>query len=163
MATYENLGVLARVLQYGFASAWTGGAAYITLVECPSRAAMATPGLMLDNWQNTFSGAAYYMSRFSAATFGLGMFGWYTDTDPQRWLLLAAAMFQISIMPFTLIFIMPTNNALMDVDGARKKGDEFIKEKVHQWKLLHSGRIILGLGSCTCIGLYWFNKINKIF
>lgn len=157
----ENLGLVARVMQYGFAGAWTGGAAYITLVECPARAAMATPGQMLDNWQETFSGAAYYMSRFSMLTFSAGIYGWYTDTDPQRWLLLAGALFQLAVMPFTLICIMPTNNNLMDVDGARKKGDEYIKNQVNNWKNLHSCRIIFGLASCTCLGLYWFNKVNK--
>eukprot|EP00088_Acartia_fossae_P016316 TRINITY_DN1912_c0_g1_i1.p1 TRINITY_DN1912_c0_g1~~TRINITY_DN1912_c0_g1_i1.p1 ORF type:complete len:164 (+),score=18.97 TRINITY_DN1912_c0_g1_i1:85-576(+) len=161
MATLQNLGLLSRILQYSTSGAWLGGAAYITLVECPARKALPTADLMLDNWQETFSRAAHYWSRFSLVAFFTGMAGWYTDTSPDRYLLLTGALLQIAILPYTLICIMPTNNSLLDVDGARKKGDDFIRSGMDSWRNLHSGRMVFSLGSLICQTLYWYNMFNK--
>jgi uncharacterized membrane protein len=58
-----------------------------------------------------------------------------------------SSMILLSITPYTLVFMMPTNYALMD--PANDRGSEKTKGLLKKWGRLHAVRSVLGLAAAT--------------
>jgi len=160
MVNLELIGLGARVISNMAIGTFFGGALYITAVECPARKAMGNAILMLDNWQETFSRAKAMLSKVMMFAGSSGLLGWYTDPSPQRWLVLLSSVLMLSILPWTIVGIAPTNSALLDYDGAKKKGDEWIKAKMDKWMKTHTVRTLLSGTAMIVSGIYWADKAH---
>jgi len=163
MADMDNLGLVCRLASNMLQGTFFGGGLYCTLIECPSRAAMLSPRQMLENWNQTFPRAKKLQSRLLMGSVATGLTGWYLDSDPQSWLQLVSSCVMFLAGPWTLVGIMPTNYALMDMQGAIKKGDDFIVKTLTKWRNVHTVRVFTSGCALLLGGLYWANKAKPIF
>ena len=61
----------------------------------------------------------------------------------------SAALLAISIIPYTAMFMLPTNNALMGVANGtiRSLGDDAVRKTLQRWGALNFGRSLLTLAA----------------
>ncbi|KAJ5556465.1 DUF1772-domain-containing protein [Penicillium frequentans] len=65
-------------------------------------------------------------------------------------LYLAAAVLTIGIVPYTLIFMVGTNNALMKKAESTSDADKEVPDLIERWKTLNLGRSIFPLAGAIC-------------
>ena len=129
------IGHLALITSAVFA----GAAVYISIAEHPARLTLDDRAL-LEQWKLSYRRG--FMMQASLAILGsvLGVAAYILYHDA-RWLVGAILLF--ANWPFTLIFIMPTNNALMatsaDAAGAESR------RLLERWGGLHAFRGVLGV------------------
>ena len=121
------------------AALFTGAAIYINWAEHPARLECGT------ELAATVFGPSYkrasVMQVFLALTATLGSVVSWVVNGQLSWLIGAIVMF--SVIPFTLIVIMPTNKKLLDPNLDRKA--LATKELLVRWGKLHAVRSVLGL------------------
>jgi NAD-dependent oxidoreductase involved in siderophore biosynthesis len=123
------------------AALFTGAAIYINVAEQPARQALAA-GPMLVQWQASYRRAAVMQA--SLALIGGVLGGWAAyDLADGRWVL--AALLLIANWPYTLLCIMPTNDALHRLPISEAGPDA--RRLVATWGRLHAGRSALGLAA----------------
>lgn len=161
MATLENIGVLARVASTFGVSTYFGGVLYCSAVECPSRKKMKNGFLMLDNWQETFPRAMSLMRAIALASLSSGFLGWYADTDLKgSRMVLGWSLAMFAIFPWTYLGIMPTNYQLLDYEGSKKKGEEWIRATMDEWAWRHGIRTVLSGCAMGLAAAYWTNIVK---
>jgi len=101
------IGLLALVL----ASLFTGAAFYITLVEQPARLELEDRSLLAE-WKPSYKRGFNLQGSLAAVTAVAGVIA-YGQTANWLWLTGALAIF--SNWPYTLIFLIPTNNKLLAI------------------------------------------------
>ncbi len=121
------------------AGLFTGAAIYINLVEHPARMECGT------ELATTVFGPSYKKASVLQVALALvstlgGVVSWIING---QLLWLVGAVVIISVIPFTLIFMMPTNKKLMDPGLDRKA--LMTKELLIHWGKLHAVRSFLGL------------------
>src|SRR5260370_23548550 len=138
MAGIEKLYGIAAALCCGL---FAGAALYLNLVEHPARMECGTE-LAATEFPPSYRRAT--VLRVSLALLGAlcGTLAWFRDRS-LGWLVAAGLL--VSVIPFTLIFILPTNNQLLDPSLDRRS------EKAHllltRWGRLHAVRTIVSLAA----------------
>ncbi|KAJ5745384.1 DUF1772-domain-containing protein [Penicillium odoratum] len=72
-----------------------------------------------------------------------------TAVNSRSGLYLAAAMLTVSIVPYTIIFMSRTNNALLEKADSTSDSDKDVPELVKRWNTLNMGRSIFPLGGAV--------------
>ena len=129
------------------AALFTGAAFYINFAEQPARLDLE-PQAFLMEWRRAY--ARGYTMQASLVVVGtlLGLLAWW-QTQNIFWLL-GAGFFFLN-WPFTLIVIMPVNNALKAIDPANAQPGS--RTLLQRWAVLHAVRTVLGLVA-TAMFLY---------
>lgn len=132
------------------AALFTGAASYINWAEQPARLDLDDHALLAE-WKPSY--ARGFMMQASLAAIGcvLGLLEWLVTGN---WLWLAGALAIGANWPFTLIAIMPTNNAL-NATSIERAGPA-TRELIEKWGRLHGVRSALGALS---VGLFLWASI----
>ncbi|XP_065057920.1 uncharacterized protein LOC135685783 [Rhopilema esculentum] len=140
-----DLAKLTTVLAQGLI---TGTAYYITMVEVPARLALDMP-LAVKSWKPCFNGAKNSQIFWSTFSMLGGFIVYYLEYGtPKECILwpIASAMV-VSIVPYTLIGMMPLNNQLVETQKCIEKGDRWIEGSLKKWGSLHAVRTVINLGA----------------
>ena len=128
-------GILALMV----ASLFTGAAVYVSAVEHPARATLDDRG-QLAQWKPSYANGARMQASLALIGFALGLAAWWHGHD-WRWLVGALAL--LAGWPYTLLLIMPTNNALKALSLAQAGPQS--TGLIRRWGRLHLGRTALGV------------------
>lgn len=120
------------------ASLFTGAAGYISLVEHPARLELDDASL-LGQWKPSYARALPIQSALAVAGGVLGLIAWYLSKD---WRWAAGGLAMLANWPFTIFWIMPTNNRLKAIPS-EAAGPES-RKLLLRWGRLHSVRSVLG-------------------
>ncbi|MFE1600399.1 DUF1772 domain-containing protein [Methylobacterium sp. ID0610] len=129
------------------AAAFTGAAAYVSLVEQPARLGLA-PEPLLAQWQPSYRRATRLQGSLALVATALGVAAWLVASDP-RWLLGAAL--SLANWPYTLVGVMPTNRTLMAIHPG--DATEAVRPLITRWGRLHAIRT--GLGAAAAGAYLW--------
>ena len=129
------------------AALFTGAAVYVSLCEQPARLTLDTPALLAE-WKPSYKHGTAMQAPLALIGTALGVAAWWQGRD-LIWLV-GAAVF-ISNWPFTLLMILPTNNALTVVPPANAGACE--RALIEKWGRLHAVRSLIGV--LTTILFLW--------
>jgi hypothetical protein len=116
------------------ASMFTGAAVYINLVEHPARLECGTE-IAARQWAPSYRRATVMQVTLAVVATAAGIICWLRTGD-LPWLAGAALIF--SVIPFTLLVIMPTNKKLLD--PARDLSSPETATLLANWGKLHAVR-----------------------
>src|SRR5229473_3192348 len=129
MAGIEKLFGLVAALCCGL---FAGAALYVNLVEHPARMECGTE-LAIAEFAPSYRRATVLQVSLALIGTLCGILAWFWDRS-LGWLIAGGLL--LSVIPFTLIFILPTNNQLLDASLDRRS------EKAHllltRWCQLHT-------------------------
>jgi uncharacterized membrane protein len=120
---------------------FAGAAIYISLVEHPARLECGTE-IAVTEFGPSYHRAALLQAPLAAAGFVAGAAAWMSGSGAS-WLV--GGILLGSVIPFTLLVILPTNNRLLD--PALDKKSELAVESLKKWSRLHAVRSALGLAA----------------
>jgi hypothetical protein len=135
-------GSLALLLSALFA----GAALYVSFVEHPARA-MLDDRAALREWQPSYKRGAMMQASLAVIAFLAGLAAWWQSGN---WIFALAALFQILPWPWTLLVIMPTNQALLNM--APEQAGPQSRALLERWARLHAMRTLLG---CAATLAFW--------
>ena len=118
---------------------FTGAAIYINLVEHPARMQCGTR-LAATEFGPSYRRAAVMQASLAAIGFAAATAAWLVGSS-SWWLV--GGIFLGSVIPFTLIAIMPTNKKLLESD--LDKETEVALGLLKKWGRLHAVRSLLSL------------------
>ncbi len=120
---------------------FAGAALYLTLVEHPARMECGTE-LAATEFPPSYRRATVLQVSLSLIGALCGTLAWFWDGS-LSWLIAAGLL--LSVIPFTLFFILPTNKQLLDPSLDRRS------EKAHllltRWGRLHAVRTVVSLAA----------------
>jgi len=132
---------LSQVVAVFASTLFAGAALYVTLVEHPARLSCGTQ-LAATEFGPSYKRATVMQVSLAvvAATAGLvhGLLG-----GGAIWFYGAGAI--VAVIPFTLVFMLPTNNKI--VDPARDKSSPQTRTLLERWGRLHAVRTLLSLAA----------------
>jgi hypothetical protein len=131
--------MIASLVATVCAGVFGGADVYVTAVEHPARMSCG-PALAVREFGPSYRrGAIMQISMALAGALG-GLVGFWMQRD--FWLLLASLLLAV-LIPFTLIFIMPTTKQLLDpaLDGSSDRAAALLA----RWGRRHAARTGLGL------------------
>jgi hypothetical protein len=117
---------------------FAGAAFYVELVEHPARIETGT-ALAVTQFGPSYRRGAIMQVSLAALSFLASVGAWLTASEI---LWLVGGILIISVIPFTLIFILPTNKKLLDPALDRKS--ELASQLLKRWGKLHAVRSTLG-------------------
>jgi Domain of unknown function (DUF1772) len=121
------------------ASLFTGAAFYVNIAEQPGRLGLDDQSL-LSEWKSSYKRGFAMQAPLAIAGCLFGLIAWW-QTKELGFLIGAIAM--IANWPWTLVGIMPTNNALMATEVAAAGPQS--RALVVRWGTLHAVRTVLGI------------------
>ncbi|MEX0731085.1 MAG: DUF1772 domain-containing protein [Aquisalimonadaceae bacterium] len=124
-----------------FCAIFTGAAIYINAVEHPARMSCGV-GLALSEWVPSYKRATVMQASLVVLAFLFSAAAWFIGAS--IWVLVAGILL-VSVAPFTLIVIRPTNNRLLALN-AEKDAHE-AKMLLNRWNKLHMVRSALSLAA----------------
>jgi len=130
--------MLAGHLALTVAALFTGAAFYVGFAEQPARLQL-DDGALLTEWKPSYRRGFAMQATLAFVGFLLGTIQWWQSGDG---LWLAGALLLLANWPFTLIVIMPTNNALLATPSEAASAGS--RELVVKWGRLHAVRTALG-------------------
>jgi anthrone oxygenase-like protein len=133
-----EIDMLAGHLALIVAAVFAGAAFYITAVEQPARLTLDDQALLAE-WKPSYKRGFVMQAPLAVAGLLFGTTAWL-QTDDAAFLLGAVVM--IANWPWTLLGIMPTNNALMAIDPAAAPPET--RPLIIKWAGLHAVRTVLG-------------------
>ena len=107
------------------AALFAGAAVYVSAVEHPAREALDDRG-QLTQWKPSYANGAKMQASLALIGFALGVAAWWHGHD---WRWLGGALALLAAWPYTLLLIMPTNNALKAFSTGRSRA---AKQRVDQ-------------------------------
>jgi hypothetical protein len=116
---------------------FAGAAIYINAVEHPARMTCGAK-VALAQWAPSYQRATVMQASLAVAGFLFALAAWLAGATAQ---VLAAGVVLVSVAPFTLLVIMPTNKRLQSVN-ADAHADETIA-LLSRWNRLHAVRSAL--------------------
>jgi uncharacterized membrane protein len=129
--------MLQALLALTATALFTGAAWYISIAEHPAR--MGLPdAAALAQWKPSYHRAAFMQAGLAIVGAVFGFWAWVQWRDP--WLL-AGALLILSVVPFTLIVIIPTNKKLEAITP-EQAGPE-ARSLLERWGRLHWVRNLL--------------------
>ena len=132
------------------AAVFTGAAFYINFAEQPARLALDARAL-LEEWKLAYKRGFAMQASLAVVGFVLGCWAFYL-TPNWRWL--AGAVVLVANWPYTLLFILPTNDILMAIPVA--EANERSTKLIRKWGALHAVRTLLGVAA-TAIFVWALN------
>jgi uncharacterized membrane protein len=133
----EDIRQVAQFVAAFCSSIFTGAAVYINLVEHPARMACGTL-VAAAEFAPSYKRAALMQASLAALGFVASIAAWLTGASVW-WL--AAGILLGSVIPFTFLFIMPTNKELLD--PSLDKGSDRANQLLTRWGHLHAVRSVL--------------------
>jgi hypothetical protein len=118
---------------------FAGAALYVSLVEHPARMACGTE-LAATEWASSYRRGARMQAPLALIGTLAALVSW-RRTENILWLV--GALLIVSVIPFTLLVIKPTNNLLLG--PARDHTSLETRALLQKWGQLHAVRTILGL------------------
>ncbi|MGH9720051.1 MAG: DUF1772 domain-containing protein [Bryobacteraceae bacterium] len=131
----DVIGVLATLA----CSLFAGAAIYINVVEHPARLACGTE-VAARQWAPSYKRATVMQVPLAVVAALAGLVQWLTIGGVQ-WLL--GALLILSVIPFTLVVILPTNHKLLE--PGRDNSSEETRRLLESWGRLHAVRSVLSL------------------
>jgi uncharacterized membrane protein len=130
--------MLAGLLALIAAAVFFGAAFYVNAAEQPARLYLDDRSLLAE-WKPSYKRGFAMQAPLAVVGFVLGVIAWWQTRD---WLWLAGAVALVVNWPYTLLGIMPTNNALMMLDPADAGPQS--RRLIEKWAKLHAIRTALG-------------------
>jgi uncharacterized membrane protein len=130
---------LAEFLATFCAGLFAGAALYVSLVEHPARKECGTE-IAVSEFAPSYRRAALMQATLALVGFVFSIIAWLSGSHP---LFLLGGTLLVAVVPFTLIAILPTNQALLD--PSLDKTSEKARQLLVHWGRLHAVRIVLGL------------------
>jgi Domain of unknown function (DUF1772) len=121
------------------AALFAGAAIYVSFVEHPARAELDDRA-QLQQWKPAYARGAVMQASLALIGSVLGAASWWSLHD---WRWLAGAVLLLAAWPYTLLLIMPTNNALKKLSLA--EAGPASRALLSRWGRLHLGRTALGV------------------
>jgi hypothetical protein len=121
------------------ASAFAGAALYVSVAEQPARLLLDDQAL-LSEWKPSYKRGTAMQAPLAVVGCIFGMIAWWHARELG---FLVGAVFMISNWPWTLLAVMPTNNALMAIDVANTTPQT--RSLIVKWGTLHAVRSVFGL------------------
>jgi uncharacterized membrane protein len=129
------------VLALTVAALFSGAAVYVSFVEHPARSVLDDRA-QLEEWKPSYARGAVMQATLAALGFVLGGLAWRATGD-LRWL--AGALILLAGWPYTLLVIMPTNNALKALSPSEASPSS--RALLERWGRLHAVRTALGVAA----------------
>ena len=129
---------LAALLATGL---FAGASLYIQAAEHPARLKIPAHVARIQ-WRHSYLRAAIMQMSLAVIGFAAAVGVWRLTGDA-HWL--AGAVLLIAVVPYTFIFIMPTNRRLMDTGTDLSDGETFALLAV--WIRLHAVRSVLSVAA----------------
>ena len=123
------------------AGLFCGAAIYISLVEHPARMSCGT-AIAVTEFAPSYKRATVMQVLLAAISFLSSLSAWLINPNIS-WLI--GGIFIVIVIPFTVVFILPTNKKLLD--SSLDKDSEYAKQLLNRWGRLHAVRSILSLAS----------------
>ena len=120
---------------------FAGAATYINMVEHPARMRLDT-AMAAAQWAPSYARATLMQAPLAVIGLLSATAAWWMDAGTV-WLV--AGLLLGSVVPFTLIVIMPTNNRLLD--PSRDRNSSETRALLDHWAKLHAVRSVLGLAA----------------
>ncbi|MCW2317924.1 protein of unknown function [Rhodoblastus acidophilus] len=136
--------MLAGLIAFAFAAAFTGAALYIALVEQPARLALDDSSMMREWAPSDRRGFALLGAlAVAGALAALAAYGHASDI---RWLL--GALIVATSWPYFYFVVVPINNRLL----AESEPEADSRELVRNWGWLEWGLVAIGLAASGVFG-----------
>jgi hypothetical protein len=141
---------LLRYLTVLSAGMFAGAAFYVAAVEQPARLA-AGVSVALQEFRKSYVRATPLQMGFAIVSFlGSVVVAWHSH----QWSWLGGGVLVGAVIPFTMIFLMPTNRLLLDVRSPLK--EEAARALLVKWGQFHIARTFLGvLGFLILLRSLW--------
>ena len=139
--------MLFGMLALTVAALFAGAAFYVSFAEHPARSTL-DDAAQLTQWKPAYQRGALMQASLAAIGFLLGVAAWWRSGEL---LWLAGAVVLVANWPYTMLFIMPTNNALKAVSPA--EAGPASRALLERWGRLHLRRTLLG-GLATALFLW---------
>lgn len=139
----EAIGALATLA----CSLFAGAAVYITFVEHPARLSCGTE-IAARQWAPSYKRATVMQASLAALATLAGITVWLAGAGA-AWLI--GALCIASVIPFTLVVILPTNKRLLE--PGRDLGSAQTRQLLEAWGRLHAVRSLLSVAA-TIVFLY---------
>jgi len=120
------------------AALFTGAAFYINFAEQPARLVLDDKAL-LAQWKPAYNRGYAMQATLAIIGFILGAIAWWLTG---RITFLAGAVLMLANWPWTMLAILPTNNALMATEPANANSET--RALIVKWNSLHAVRTGLG-------------------
>jgi hypothetical protein len=133
--------MLAGQLALVVAAVFAGAAVYVNVAEQPARLSLDDRSLLLE-WKPAYKRGFAMQAPLAVVGFLLGVLAWWQVGE---WLWLLGAVVLIANWPYTLLGIMPTNNALMAIDPVAAGPES--RRLIEKWSSLHAVRTALGFAA----------------
>ena len=130
--------MLAGLLALIAGAVFFGAAFYVNVAEQPARLHLDDRSLLAE-WKPSYKRGFAMQAPLAIFGFVLGVIAWWQTRD---WLWLAGAVVLVMNWPYTLLGIMPTNNALMALEPANAGPRS--RKLIEKWATLHAVRTALG-------------------
>lgn len=129
------LGILALTV----AALFAGAAFYVSFAEHPARSGLDDRA-QLQQWKPAYERGAQMQASLAVIGFLLGVGAWWQTRD-ELWI--AGAVVLVANWPYTMLMIMPVNNALKatSLDQAGEESHTLLR----RWGNLHMRRTMLGV------------------
>ena len=121
------------------AAVFSGAALYVSVAEQPARLKLDDQALLAE-WKPSYKRGFAMQAPLALIGCIFGLLAWWRESE---FGLLIGAALMIAPWPWTLIAIMPTNNALMAIDPAKPTPNA--RALVVKWGYLHAVRSALGV------------------
>jgi len=134
----HNIVLFAGELGLVVAAIFTGAALYISLAEQPARLGLDDRALLAE-WKPAYKRGFAMQAPLAIIGFVFGLIAWWERGRPA---FLTGALLLLANWPWTILAIMPTNNALVatPADAAGPQSRLLILK----WNRLHAVRTLLG-------------------
>lgn len=131
--------MLFGLLALAVAAIFSGAAVYVNVAEQPARLGLDDKA-MLAEWKPAYQRGAAMQASLAIAGFILGLIAWWQAGGVA---FLLGALLIVANWPWTLLVIMPVNNALKATVPAN--AGPHTRALMVKWGSLHAVRSVLGL------------------